>query len=129
MIASIRSHRELKVFQSAMASQKRIFLLTLSFPVCEQFDLTSQIRRSSRSTAASIAEAWRKRRYPRHWISKLTDGEQEAAETQVWLEVARDCGYIANEEFEVMYDQYEKIISQLVLMQAHPQKWVIRTRP
>src|SRR5688572_20797089 len=71
-------------------------------------------------------EAWRKRRYKRHWISKLTDAEQEAAETQVWIEVARDCGYIKDAEFEDLLDQYDKIIAQLIMMGTHAEKWVLR---
>jgi four helix bundle protein len=132
MRVNIRSHRELKVFQAAMAVQKTVFLLSLQFPSHEQYDLTRQLRRSSRSTCASISEAWRKRRYEAHWVSKLTDAEQEAAESQVWAETARDCGYITADEFEELFADIEQVIGQLVLMEIHPEKWVTpydRKRP
>ena len=99
----LRSHRDLKVFQAAMRAQRRVFELTLKFPRHEQYGLTSQSRNSSRSAAAGIAEAFRKRRYPNHWISKLSDSESEAAETQVWIETARDCKYISDDEFEELF--------------------------
>jgi four helix bundle protein len=126
MSVDIVSHRDLKVYQAAMIVQRRVFQFTLRFPDHELFCLTRQARNSSRSTAGAIAEAWRKRRYKAHWVSKLTDAEQEAAEAQVWMETARDCGYITNEEFEEVFRELERILGQLVLMEAHPEKWILK---
>jgi four helix bundle protein len=124
----LRSHRDLKVFQSAMCAQRRVFALTLKFPRHEQYGLTAQSRNSSRSASAGIAEAFRKRRYPAHWISKLSDSESEAAETQVWMETARDCNYISDAEFAEVFDEYDKIIAQLVIMAANPDDWCVPSR-
>jgi len=82
-----------------------------------------QIRKSSRSVSANIAEAFRKRRYPRNFVSKLSDSESESAETQVWLDYALACKYINNEDHERLNQQYENIIGMLVNMSNHPEKW------
>src|SRR5213075_2987304 len=97
-----------------------------SFPPEELYALTDQIRRSSRSVCANIAEAWRKRRYEAAFVSKLSDAETEAAETQVHAEFAFHHGYLSREEFLKVDDAYEKIIGQLVKMIDQPQKWLIR---
>lgn len=89
----IQSYRELDVYKLAMEGALRIFELTRRFPAEEKFSLVDQIRRSSRSVCANIAEAWRKRRYEAAFIAKLSDSETEAAETQVWAEMAFRCGY------------------------------------
>ncbi len=88
------THRDLEVYQKALEAAMRIFELSKSFPKEEVYSLTNQIRRSSRSICANLAEAWRKRRYEAAFIAKLTDVEGEAAETQVWLEFSMKCGYI-----------------------------------
>ena len=93
----IQSHRELKVWQKAMDSAMEVFQATKRFPADERFSMTDQVRRSSRSVAANIAEAWRKRRYQAAWISKLNDAEAEAAETQTHIELARRCRYLSDE--------------------------------
>ncbi len=82
----IRSHRELEVYKLSFLSSMEIFMMTKRFPKEETYSLTDQIRRSSRSVCSNLAEAFRKRRYPKSFISKLTDSESEAAETQTWLE-------------------------------------------
>jgi four helix bundle protein len=87
------SFRDLVVYQKARQLSREIFQLTVKFPKDEMFSLTSQIRRSSRSIGANIAEAWAKRRYESHFISKLTDADMEQQETQHWLDTAVDCGY------------------------------------
>jgi four helix bundle protein len=92
--SNIRSYRELRVYQAAFTAAMRLFELTKSFPAEERFSLVDQIRRSSRSVCANLAEAWRKRRYEAHFVSKLTDAESEAEETRVWLEFATRCGYL-----------------------------------
>jgi len=85
--------RELLVYQKARQLSREIFQLTLKFPKDENFSLTSQIRRSSRSIGANVAESWAKRRYENHFVSKLTDADMEQYETQHWLETAVDCSY------------------------------------
>ena len=93
----ISNFRELAAYQKSFTLQQDIFQLSKSFPKEETYSLTDQIRRSSRSIGANLAEAWRKRRYEAHFISKLTDADGENAETQHWLETALACGYIAPE--------------------------------
>src|SRR5947207_8906841 len=92
--AMLRGHRDLKVYQLAYKLAMEIFSESKSFPENERYSLTSQIRRSSRSVAANISEGFRKRQYPNMFVSKLADSDAEAAETQVWLDFARDCGYL-----------------------------------
>ncbi|HEY3128454.1 MAG TPA: four helix bundle protein [Acidobacteriota bacterium] len=90
----IQSHRELEVYQLAFETAMRVFELSKSFPKEERYSLTDQIRRSSRSVCANLAEAWRKRRYEGAFLLKLNDAEAEAAETQTWLEFALKCNYL-----------------------------------
>ncbi len=104
----------------------RIFEISKSFPKEETYSLTDQIRRSSRSVPANIAEAWRKRRYVAAFISKLNDAEGEAAETQTWLEVAVRCGYVERESAKTLFLEYEEIISMLVSMANKPEKWILK---
>jgi four helix bundle protein len=94
----IMNYRELRVFQSAIELSMEIFELSKIFPSEEKYSLTDQIRRSSRSVCANIAEAWRKRRYKAAFISKINDCETEACETQVWLELAWRCKYLSEEK-------------------------------
>jgi four helix bundle protein len=100
-----------------------IFSISKSFPKEEVFSLTSQVRRSSRSVSANIAEAFRKRRYEKSFISKLSDSEAEAAETQVWLDYSLECGYLSENIYRNIFNDYEKIIGMLVNMIQHPEKW------
>jgi len=90
-----RSFVDLEVYQIAMAAAQHVFEVTKAFPKEEKYSLTDQIRRSSRSVGAQIAEAWGKRRYVRHFVSKLTDADAEVQETLHWLEVAYLCGYLS----------------------------------
>jgi four helix bundle protein len=99
--------------------------LTKQFPPEERFSMVDQMRRSSRSVCANIAEAWRKRRYKAHFISKLSDAEGEAEETRVWLEFAHRCRYLEQDDFDQLDDTYDKILGQLVRMLAEPDKWSI----
>ena len=124
----IRTHCDLEVYQKAFDSAMRIFELSKSFPREETYAMTDQIRRSSRSVCANLAEAWRKRRYERAFISKLSDCESEAAETQVWLEFAVKCGYMEREEASALYQSYDGIIGTIVGMINHPETWVIGKR-
>jgi four helix bundle protein len=122
----IRHFRDLDVYQNGLQTGLRVFELSKQFPNDERFALTDQIRRSSRSVCANIAEAWRKRRYEAAFVSKLSDAETEAAETQVHAEFAFHHRYLSREEFLKVDDAYEKIIGQLVKMIDQPQKWLIR---
>jgi len=91
--------RELLAYQKAFDLSMDIFYLSKLFPIEERYSLTDQIRRSSRSVCANIAEAYRKRRYVNHFISKLTDSDSENSETNVWLEFSLRCGYISQEKY------------------------------
>ncbi|MBI5877141.1 MAG: four helix bundle protein [Chloroflexi bacterium] len=127
MADKIRTHRELKVYQKSFDAAMTIFERSRSFPKEETYSLTDQIRRSSRSTAANIAEAWRRRRFEAYFISKLSDAESEAAETQVWLEFAVKCAYLPSETGKLLYRDYNAIISTLVGMINHPETWVLQS--
>ncbi len=124
-MGNIRSYRELRVYQSSMDATMRIFELTNTFPR-KEYSLVDQILRSSRSVCANIAEAWRKRRYPAHFVSKLSDAETEADETRVWVEIARRCGYLTVEQEDELYAAYDIILGQLVLMISNSKDWTIR---
>ncbi len=119
----IKTHKDLKVYQLSFEAGMEIFELSKRFPKEERYSLTDQIRRASRSVSGNIAESWRKRRYTKSFVSKLSDSEGEAAETQVWLEYAKACHYIEQEECVKMHDKYEHIISMLVKMENHPEDW------
>ncbi|MBE9510837.1 MAG: four helix bundle protein [Bacteroidetes bacterium] len=119
----IRIHTDLKVYQLSFEAGMDVFELSKRFPNEEKYSLTDQIRRSSRSVSSNIAEAWRKRRYPKSFISKLSDSEGEAAETQVWLNYALACKYIDVEKHDNLYDKYDHIISMIVKMIIKPNDW------
>jgi len=95
------------------------------FPKEERYSLTDQMRRSSRSVCANIAEAWRRRRYEGSFIYRLNDSEAEAAETQVWLEFAVKCGYLDFAIARELYVTYDNILGKLMTMICHPEQWVI----
>jgi len=124
---NIRHFRELDVYQLAMEAAMEIFEATKSFPAEERYSLTDQVRRSSRSVCANIAEAWRKRRYPAAFVSKLSDAEAEAAETEVWLETAVRCSYLDPVKSKHLEQQYEHILGKLVNMISHPEQWTIHS--
>jgi four helix bundle protein len=112
----------------------RLFELTKRFPVEERFSLVDQIRRSSRAVCTNLAEAWRKRRYEAHFVSKLTDSESEAEETRVWLEFATRCGYLEAGVALELDRVYDQTLAQLVKMHSSPTPWTVRpsrllTRP
>ena len=109
-----------------MESAMAIFAASKAFPKEETYSLTDQVRRSSRSVCANLAEAWRKRRYEAAFISKLSDAETEAAETQVWIEFAVKCGYLSEAVSRDLFAQYDSIIRSLVGVMMHSGKWVIR---
>ena len=103
----------------------RIFEFSKKFPAEEKYSLTDQMRRSSRSVCANISEAWRKRRYKAAFISKLSDAETEAAETQVWCEFAYRCHYWSKETFEELDDACDKVIAQLIRMSNEAERWTL----
>ncbi|MCJ7500636.1 four helix bundle protein [bacterium] len=105
----IKSFKELNVYQKAFELSKVIFEITKTFPKEESYSLTDQIRRSSRSIGAQIAEAWAKRRYERHFISKLTDADAEQMETRHWMHIACSCGYIREEVFQSLVTELDSI--------------------
>jgi four helix bundle protein len=122
----VRHFRELNVYQGAMSLVMRIFELTEHFPVEERYTLTDQVRRSSRSVCANLAEAWRRRRYQAAFVSKLNDAEAEAAETQVHVEIAYRQNYLSQEIFAELDEACDKILAQIVQMVAHADRWVIK---
>ena len=107
----LRGHRDLRVYQLSYKLAMEIFDLTRAFPREEIYSLTNQIRRSSRSVAANMAEGFRKRRYPNRFINKLTDCDGEASETQVWIDFALDCAYISKENHERLTAGYQEVPS------------------
>lgn len=125
-MANIRSYRELRVYQAAFDLAMEIFEITKNFPAEEKYSMVDQMRRSSRSVCSNIAEAWRKRRYPAHFVSKLSDSEGEAEETRVWLEFSVRCKYISQDKSTDLDTRYDLVIGQLVRMISEPQKWTIR---
>ncbi len=122
----ISTYKELRAYQAAMEAAMRIFELTKRFPVEERYSLTDQIRRASRSVCSNIGEAWRKRRYPAHFVSKLSDSECEAEETRVWLEFSWRRGYLSKDEAGDLDQEYDRILGQLVRMIERPDQWLIR---
>ncbi|HYF13557.1 MAG TPA: four helix bundle protein [Phycisphaerales bacterium] len=125
---SIRSHRELEVYTLAFDAAMEIYGATRAFPDDERFGLTSQIRRSSRSVCANLAEAWRKRRYPAAFVSKLCDAEGEAAETQAHLEFCIACKYLDRTAARRLYAAYNSILAIIVSMSHNADDWIIRKR-
>ena len=125
MKKKVKTHCDLEVYRKALDAAMRIFELSRRFPKEETYSLTDQIRRCSRSVCANLAEAWRKRRYEAAFVSKLSDSETEAAETQVWLEFAVKCGYLNRDEGKQLYVTYDEIIATIVGMINHPETWVI----
>ena len=128
MAGKIENHTDLVVYQKAFEAAMKVFELSKSFPKEETYALTDQMRRSSRSVCANLAEAWRKRRYEAMFISKLADSEGEAAETQVWLEFAAKCQYLKRDEAAALYTTYREVIKTLVGMINHPETWVIKKK-
>src|ERR1041384_5674457 len=116
MSQKIRSHCDLQVYQKAMGCAMDLFELSKSFPKEEVYSLTDQIRRSSRSVCANLAEAWRKRRYEATFIRKLNDSEAAATETQTWLEFPVRCEYLTSNVGRDLFNEYKSVISMLVAM-------------
>lgn len=119
----VRKHTELQVYQRSFAAAMSLFQLSKKFPPEEKYSLTDQVRRSSRSVSANLAEGWRKRRYPAAFAAKLSECEGEAAETQTWLQFAVECGYLKSLEARPLYQEYDEIIAMLVTMNQNAESW------
>lgn len=114
---------ETKVYKLAFALAMKIFAITKKFPKEETYSLTDQIRRSSRSVCSCLAEAHRKRLYPAHFISKVSDSDMENAESQTWLEFALACKYITQQEHDELIIISEEVGRLLNHMISNPQKY------
>lgn len=121
----IRSHRDLVVYQKAFAAGQEWFRFSKRFPKEEMYSLTDQGRRSSRSVCANLAEAWRKRRYEKRFLSTLNIAEAEAAETQVWIEFAVSHDYLSQSDGRDLNERYEEVLRMLVAMINNPKKWCL----
>ncbi len=119
--------QDLFAYQKSISLSMEIFEVSKSFPKEETYSLTDQIRRSSRSVSAAIAEAYRKRAYPRHFSSKLTDADAENSETQVWLEYAWRCKYTSEEAFEELVKKSEEVGKLINYMILNPGKFGVKT--
>lgn len=122
---AIKCYRNLRVYQKAFQTSMEIYNLSLGFPKEEIYSLTSQIRRSSRSVSANIAEAFRRRKYPKSFTNKLNESEAEASETQNWLDYCLKHRFIDKKTHQFLFDEYENIIGMLVNMQRSADKWKI----
>ena len=116
----INSAKDLRVYQKAYALAMKIFRLSRDWPPEEKYSLTDQIRRSSRSVCANLREAWAKRRYEAHFISKLTDADGENSETDTWLDFAKDCGYLSEEEHQKLTTECREVGAMLGSMLKNP---------
>ena len=121
----IITHEDLDVYQLAFDAAMKLYGLSMKFPVEERYSLTDQVRRSSRSVCANLAEAWRKRRYKAAFIAKLNDCEAEAAETQVWIKFSVKCGYLDKHSGREIYETYNQILGSLVKMINTPENWLL----
>jgi len=123
MKSPIRDFYDLRTYRTAYKHAMEIFKLSQKWPSVEDYALTDQIRRSSRSVCSNMAEAWGKRRYTSHFVSKLSDAESEAAETITWIDLARSCGYVTQETHEHLREKYGHIRGGLIKMMSNPDPW------
>ena len=122
------SFRDLEVYKLSRELSKEIFELTKTFPAEERYSLTDQIRRSSRSIGAQVAEAWAKRRYEKHFVSKLTDADGEQQETQHWIEVSFDCEYITLDLMKTLLNKCSSIGKMLNSMMTKSDQFCSKNR-
>lgn len=118
-----RGFKDLKVYQLSYALAMDIFQETKRFPPDERYSLTDQLRRSSRSIAVNLAEAWKKRKYEKAFVSKLVDCSGEAAEVEVWLDLSLDCGYLSKDKHEQFVSKYDEVGRMLYSMINQPEKF------
>jgi four helix bundle protein len=121
MAERIESFRDLRVYARALELQREVFEITRTFPKAETYSLTDQVRRSARSIGANIAEAWQKRRYPLHFVSKLSDSDGEQAETQHWIQTAFECSYLSEEQHSHLLEICRDIGRMLGAMMDRPE--------
>jgi four helix bundle protein len=119
----IRRHQDLLVYQKAFEAAMEIYTISKQFPRIESYSLTDQIRRSSRSVCANLSEAYRKKKYEKLLISKISDCEGESAETQVWLDFSKACGYLSDPDYLRLMKIYDEILGMLVMIRINPSKW------
>ena len=122
---AIRSFTNLIAWQKAFALGRDVFVASKTWPAEERFALTDQVRRSSRSVGANIAEAWAKRRYTAHFLSKLTDADAELMETEHWLLYAKEHGYLSPDEFGSLHDHLREVGRILGGIIAHPEPFLL----
>ena len=121
-----RGYRGLKVFQFSYKLAMEIFEITKGFPKEEKYSLTDQIRRSSRSIPTNISEAWKKRIYPKMFISKIIDAAGEAGETEVWLDFGKDTGYLVKEKYDELVSGYDEVNRMLYGMVEKPDRFILK---
>ncbi|WOD39737.1 four helix bundle protein [Nodosilinea sp. E11] len=122
----VRNHEDWEVYQIAFEAAMEIFELTKQFPKEERYSLTDQMRRSSRSVCANLAEAWRKRLYKAAFIAKLSDSAAEAAETQTWLAFSKRCHYLDQATEQRMKQTYDQVLGRLVSLINNADRWVVK---
>jgi four helix bundle protein len=120
MSTKIESFRDLNVYKLAVELQQEIFELTKRFPKEETYSLTDQIRRASQSIGANISESWHKRRYPAHFLSKLSDADAEQAETQHWLDTSLKCKYVTIQQHLILLEKCKSIGRMFGKMMNNP---------
>ena len=121
----INSAKDLNVYKKAYSLSMEIFTLSRSWPPEERYSLIDQVRRSSRSVCANLREAWSKRRYESHFISKLTDSDGENSETDTWLDYARDCGYISPEQYLYLSEESKAVGRMIGKMLKNPSSFLL----
>ena len=122
-MALARNFKELRVYSLAFEAAMQLFQLSNGWLKDERYSLTDQVRRSSRAVCANVAEAWRKRLYVANFVSKLSDANAEAGETQVWLDFALTCGYLDEASHHRLYLLYDQVSGGLIKMIASPKAW------
>ena len=126
----IKSAKDLTVYQKAYALAMEIFRVSKDFPAEEKYSLTDQIRRSSRSVCTNLREAWAKRRYEAHFMSKLTDADGENAETETWIDFARDCDYLSDQDHALFSTKCHEIGAMIGAMINNPSPFIsVGSRP
>jgi four helix bundle protein len=121
----IETHHELEPYRKSFEAAMQLFDHSKFFPKEETYSLTDQVRRSSRSVCANLAEAWRRRRYRGAFVCKLNECEGEAAETQTWIEFAVRCGYLDREVGKALFQEYDQVLRLLVAMIRQPDSWLL----
>ncbi|MEE9167003.1 MAG: four helix bundle protein [Candidatus Neomarinimicrobiota bacterium] len=120
------SFKKLKVYENAYQLAMDVFKVSKSFPKEETYSLTDQMRRASRSICANIVEAYRERTYPRFFSSKIRGADAETSEMLVWIDFAKDCGYISSEVHQSLGERYKEIGRMLGSMATHPERFIPR---